>query len=272
MYFMSDCLAFLFRNILRYRHRVISENLRNCFPDKSESEIKHLHTSFVSHLADIFLEGLKGFTMNDTELLQRYRVTNPECIQTSDSIDKSILFAGSHYNNWEWGVLIFNRALPIQVSGIYQIVQNKYIHQYLMHRRARWGMNLISVDNAIRTIADYPDRHAVMILSDQTPNNMKRAIWVDFLGRDTPCLHGLGVMAIKTGFPIYYYEVKKVKRGYYEITIEPLIPNPKEYTVEDITIRYTHRVEKTILQAPEYWLWSHNRWKRAHLKHLSESV
>jgi len=262
LYALSDLLAFIFIHLIKYRYKVIRTNLVQSFPELSEREIEKLHIHFLHHLADIFLEGIKGFSMSKETLLTRYQVKNPEIFSTHSIQGKSILLAGSHYNNWEWGVLIFNQALPLQVSGIYQIVKNPYIQQYLMKRRARWGMNLISVQNAIQTIISYPKQHAVMILSDQSPSNIKSAIWLDFLNQDTPCLHGLGVMAIKTGFPIYYYEVIKVKRGYYEIQINTLVADPSKETVESITQLYYKVLEATIKKAPQYWLWSHRRWKR----------
>jgi len=262
LYRLSDALSFAFKFILRYRYKVIRTNLSNAFPELKEAELRSLHYRFIEHLSDIFLEGIKGFSMSRNELLERYKVHQPETLLNSLGPDQSVLLAGSHYNNWEWGVLIFNQALPIQVSGIYQIVKNPFIHKFLMKRRARWGMNLISVNNAIQTITTYPEKHAVMILSDQSPSNMKSAIWLNFLNQETPCLHGLGVMGIKTGFPVYYYEVLKPRRGYYEVHLQPLIKDPSSESVESITAKYYMALEKTIRQAPEYWLWSHKRWKR----------
>ena len=263
MYALSDGLALLLDKVLRYRQQVIKDNLSKCFPSLTPQETSLLYSQFIRHLSDLFLEGIKGFTMSRDELMARYKVNNPEILDPFAQNQQSILFAGSHYNNWEWGVLIFPQWLPMQVSGIYQTVTNPYIHEFLMNRRSVFGMNLIGLDNAIQHVIDHTNHHATMILSDQSPSNMKRAIWTTFLGRNTPCLHGLGVMAKKSNFPIVYYEVTKIKRGWYEVDLKALFTDPSQFTVEEMVIAYTQEVEKTILKAPQYWLWSHRRWKRA---------
>lgn len=263
---LADGLCFFLFHVVKYRANVIEDNLTRCFPSLGNAEIRSLRYQFTRHLSDLFLEGLKGFSMDKNELKKRYRVKNPEILEANYKLRQSILFAGSHYNNWEWGVLIYNQWLTHQVSGIYQVVKNPYIHQYLMKRRARWGMNLISARNAIPSIIENEDIHAVMILSDQSPSNMNRAIWTEFLGRKTPCLHGLEVMAKKTNFPVFYYEVKKIKRGFYETSIELLIENPSLEKSEEITKKYMRRLEQTILQEPLHWLWSHRRWKHVNKK------
>ena len=267
LYKLSDGLSFILQYVIRYRKSVVMENLTACFPEKSKEEINAIQKAFYSHLADIFLEGLKGFTMSDTELKERYKVVDPSILQKAKEDNVSILLAGSHYNNWEWGVLILNQWLDHQVSGIYQIVKNTFIHNYLMKTRSRWGMHLISAKNAIKSIITFEGTHAVMILSDQSPSNMRHAHWVHFLNRDTPCTHGLEVMAKKTNYPIYYMYVTKPRRGYYEVFIDPLITQPGQYEAETITAIYTKRLEETIKKQPQYWLWSHDRWKRATPRH-----
>jgi KDO2-lipid IV(A) lauroyltransferase len=262
IYVISDGLRFLLQYVIRYRFKVISSNLERVFPEYTRKEISKLRSEFYKALTDCFLEGLKGFTLSEGSLKKRYFM-HP-CPEMDELYRKgqSVLFAGSHYNNWEWGVLIFNKIVRHQICGIYQVVSNTFIHEYLMKRRARFGMKLISAQGAVATITGMEGVNAVMTLSDQSPVNMDYAIWLDFLGTNTPFLHGLEAMAKKTGYPVIYYEVMQARRGFYEINAKLLVPHPKETEAGEITRLYGAALEATIRKNPARWLWSHRRWKR----------
>ena len=262
IYVISDGFCFVLHHVIRYRFSVITSNLKRVFPDYTSHQITKLRSEFYKALTDWFLEGMKGFTMSETSLKERYAM-NP-CPEMDELFKKgeSVLFAGSHYNNWEWGVLIFNKIVKHQICGIYQVVSNTFIHEYLMKRRARFGMKLISAQGAVATITGMEGVNAVMILSDQSPVNMDYAIWLDFLDTKTPFLHGLEAMAKKTGFPVVYYDVNQPKRGYYEINAKLLVANPLITEAGEITSLYAQALEATLRKNPARWLWSHRRWKR----------
>ncbi len=262
IYVISDGFRFVLQYVLRYRFKVITDNLERVFPDYSSRQIADLRSEFYKALTDWFLEGLKGFTMSEGSLKERYQMTPSADMEDLHKQGQSVLFAGSHYNNWEWGVLIFNRIVPHQICGIYQVVSNPFIHEYLMKIRARFGMKLISAQGAVASITGMEGVNAVMTLSDQSPVNMDYAIWLNFLGTKTPFLHGLEAMAKKTGYPVVYYEVIQPKRGYYQVNARLLVSNPKETASGEITRLYAEALETTIKKNPARWLWSHRRWKR----------
>lgn len=262
IYVISDGLRFMLQYVIRYRSNVITSNLERVFPACTKQQIYTLRSEFYKALTDWFLEGLKGFTLSEGSLKKRYAMNPCEEMDELFRQGKSVLFAGSHYNNWEWGVLIFNKIVKHQICGIYQVVSNTYIHEYLMKRRARFGMKLISAQGAVATITGMEGVNAVMTLSDQSPVNMDYAIWLDFLGTKTPFLHGLEAMAKKTGYPVVYYEVKQYKRGFYEINARLLVADPTETETGNITQLYAAALEATIKKNPARWLWSHRRWKR----------
>lgn len=262
IYVISDGLRFVLQYVFRYRFKVITENLKRVFPDFKPQRISQMRSEFYKGLTDWFLEGLKGFTMSERCLKERYQMKTCEDMEALYRKGQSVLFAGSHYNNWEWGVLIFNKIVSHQICGIYQVVSNKYIHEFLMKRRARFGMKLISAQGAVNTITEMEGVNAVMTLSDQSPVNMDYAIWLNFLGTRTPFLHGLEAMAKKTGYPVIYYEVTQPRRGFYQINSRLLVSHPKETSSGEITKLYAEALESTIHKSPARWLWSHRRWKR----------
>ena len=103
-------------------------------------------------------------------------------------------------------------------------------------------------------------------MADQTPSPTNIHFFFTFLNQDTPVLTGVEKIAKKVDFAVFYFDVEKVRRGYYAVTIREVELHPKEASEFDITLKYMGLMENTIRRAPEYWLWTHNRWKHKGLK------
>lgn len=262
LYVFSDFVSFILRKIVRYRKDVIYNNLKNSFPDKTEDEIRILCKSFYRHLADITLESIKGMTVSEKSIKKRYVVKNASVSDELFSKGLSVLCLTSHYGNWEYGILGTNNSIKHQAIALYLPLSNKNSEKYGLKRRKRFGMEMVAVQET-RSIFEKPPVKpvAVIMAADQSPSNQEKAIWTKFLNQDTACLHGPEAYAKKIGLPILYLSIKKIKRGYYEQNIEKLIDNPQDMKPAEITKIYMQRLEKDIFEKPEFYLWSHRRWK-----------
>lgn len=263
LYFLSDFFFLILFYGVGYRQKVISENLKRCFPNLSAEDLHSINQKFTRHLCDLIIEGLKGWSISEQALRERYVVKNPELLEFYASQGKSIILAGSHYNNWEWGVVLFNRLFSIPILGVFQPISNSFINQYLIKKRSRWGMGLMPAKNAVKGILQIEEQKGYLLLSDQSPSSGARPVWLNFFGQPTACLPGLSLVAIQGKMPILYYEVLKEKRGYYSLVLHTLVEDPSSETVDSIAQKYHKKLEKTIRKEPAYWLWSHKRWKRS---------
>jgi Kdo2-lipid IVA lauroyltransferase/acyltransferase len=243
----AGILAFLVRDLIKYRIKTVRSNIKSC-PALAKANHADIEHRFYRYLTTHLLEALKGFTAPLSQLESRYKVMNPEILLPHFEQNQSILLIGSHYNNWEWGIQVFNRVFAHRICGIYQRVSNPFIHQYLMKQRSRSGMRLIGYEGAVQTISSLNETSAVMILADQSPSNMEKAVWADFLGRPTPFVHGLEAMGKRTGFPMYYYDVMQTKPGWYEVLIQPLSLDPVNEQPDAITLRYAACWKKQYLK------------------------
>ncbi len=262
LYFLSDLAFFLLFYIFKYRRKVVYENLKNSFPDKTETEIKTLEKKFFHHLTDITLESVKSMSISEKTLRKRYQVKNIEIANKYFEEGKSILCLTSHYGNWEYGILATNNAIKHQAIALYLPLTNKLSDKYGLKRRKRFGMNMVAVQETKSIFAKPLEKPvAIIMAADQSPSNLERSIWVNFLNRETACLHGPEAYAFKTSMPVVYLKISKVKRGYYTLEFEKLIDNPKECKQGETTKTYFNRLERDIIEKPEYWLWSHRRWK-----------
>ena len=263
VFLISDFLFFLLYRIFKYRKKIVLKNLSNSFPNKTPEEINNCAILFYRHFCDLLVETIKGFSLPKKELQKRFVNKNPEVFDTLFKNNKSALLLGSHYGNWEWGSLSFPLAVQHKVIGIYKPLKNKKIDQYLNSLRKRWGMHLVSMAQTGRAIIKNKDQACIFaLIADQTPSDIQNAIWLNFLNQDTPFLRGPEKLASQTGYAVFYYKITKLKRGFYQMEFKELKPGKNEYPKKTITALYANELEKDIKNHPEYWLWSHRRWKR----------
>jgi len=247
---------------MKYRRKIVAQNLKNSFPEKSQEELNSIEKKFYTNLCDITVEGIKGFSMSKKQLVRRYKVLNPEVEQSYFEKGQNTIGAGSHFCNWEWGVLCFSLQFTNSPVGIYKPLTNKFIDSYIRRTRAAWGMKLAPIRQTARTfIANQEKPTIFLMVSDQNPSNIEKAQWVNFLNQDTACLHGLEVYSKKYKLPILYGDVQRVKRGFYTVEMSVLEEEPHLLGEGEVTQKYMNYLEKVIRKTPENWLWSHKRWK-----------
>ena len=261
LYLLSDILYLFMYKVMGYRKKVVFTNLKNSFPDKNEDELKTIMSNFYKHLCDIILEGIKGFTITEKELRERMVFKNPEFANEFAKKKQSIILVGGHYNNWEMAAQSFCIPSNHKCIGIYKPLNNSFMNNKIYKSRSKYGMNLISMKKTKTSFEEGSQAKAIVFGSDQNPANPKSAHWVTFLNQDTAVLFGAEKYAKKYNWPVIFVSINKVKRGYYEVTYSLITEKPNEETHGEITEKFTKRLEEDILKQPEYWLWSHKRWK-----------
>ncbi len=261
---MSDFLYILLNYSVGYRKEVVYKNLKNAFPEKKETEIKTLANRFYRHLSDIFIEAILNLRLSRKQVVERYKFLNPELVNQYYDQGKSVVLLSAHYNNWEYMVLSLNLQLKHYGIGVGKPLSNKKFGEILTKFRTRYGTEVIDSENVREKFRIYDAQKqlsAYMMLSDQSPNNTSKCYWINFLNQETGFIFGGEHFAKKYNYPVLFYAVKKIKRGYYEIEFQLMEENPETTEFGQITEKYVHLLENLIKKEPQYWLWSHKRWK-----------
>ena len=261
LYLISDVVFVLMYRVIGYRKEVVFTNLKNSFPNKSEKELKQIMSGFYKHLCDIILESIKGFTISEKQLRKRLVVKNPEFSNYFANKGQSIIFVGGHYNNWEICAQAFAMYSDHKCIGIYKPLSNAFINDKIHTSRSKYGMHLISMKQTKKSFEEGGKAKAIVFGSDQNPANPKRAHWVQFLNQDTGVLFGVERYAKEYDWPVVFVSISKVKRGHYEVEYSLITDTPTEQPHGKITEDFTKRLEQDIINQPQYWLWSHKRWK-----------
>ena len=266
LYFISDLLFFILYRVIGYRKKTVFGNLKRSFPDKSDKELISIMGEFYRHLCDIIMEGIKGFTISEKQIKKRLIIKNPEFSNYFADKGKSIIFVGGHYNNWEICAQAFAMYSNHICIGIYKPLSNEFLNRKIYTSRSKFGMNLVSMKQTKRSFESVSQAKAIVFGSDQNPSNPKRAYWMNFLNQDTAVLFGVEKYSKEYNWPVIYVSISKVDRGYYEVEYSLITDNPTEQPYGKITEDFTKRLEQDIINQPEYWLWSHKRWKHKRKK------
>ncbi len=263
LYFVSDCLYVLLYYGISYRKKVVTNNLKLVFPEKSEKEIDALRKKFYKHLCDMFLEMAKTMTISEKELKKRFKILNPEELKRLENLNKSVILIFGHYASWEWSIVIQN-YVNFKGLAVYKRLANKYFDKLVKDIRSKFNTDLISTKETIQIINDNEAKGIKSItgfLSDQSPRLTNEVYWGRFMGIDVPCFTGAERLAKKLDLTTAYLKVTKVKRGFYEAEIITLAENPSEFKDYELTDMFLREVEKQIYTAPEFYFWTHKRWK-----------
>lgn len=268
LYVLSDIIYFFVYHVFRYRRPLVRKNLTDSFPEKSLKEIITIEKGFYSFLGDYLVESIKLMTISRKQLCRRMVFRGTELVDSIVKEGQSCACYLGHYCNWEWITSLPLAVTPeAQCGQIYHPLENKDFDRLFLKLRERIGAVCIPMAETLRRIIEYKQQGKQVVIgyiSDQVPfwNNIH--YWTNFLNHDTPVLTGTERIARSANHAVFYMDVCRVRRGYYECKFKLITREPKKYKDFEITERYFRELEKTIQRDPRFWLWSHNRWKRTH--------
>ncbi len=273
LYGISNVLYFIIYRIFGYRKTVVRKNLTNSFPKNSAAEIREIEKAFYRHLCDIVIESIKNFTISETASHARMKIVNPELLETYFNKGRSVILVGGHYNNWE----LFALAIPGQIKhtpmALYSPLKNKFWNEKIIGSRSKYGLHMLRIDPILQKIKKQKEeRFALIFASDQSPRKSQLVHFMSFLNQETAVAYGAERMAREFDMPIIAGSNLKVSRGHYKVIFTLVSDDHSKFKKGEITAAYTKLLEKDILGAPQYWLWTHRRWKHQRSEHKKDRL
>jgi KDO2-lipid IV(A) lauroyltransferase len=265
LYRVSDLLFLILYYAVRYRRDVTARNLSIAFPELTEAERKKIERKFYRHLADIFVEMTKTFTISQKKLNKRFYLKNPEVLNDIFDSGKSVIVYGGHQGNWEW-VFGVGRQMKHRPMAVYKKLSNPYFDRFVLKTRSKFNTDLVPTYRTRQYINEKEkagEKTAYGFLGDQNPLPHKAKLWLPFFGKEVPVQTGAEEIAKQYDIPVVFVEIRKLKRGYYEAELTLITGKPNETGDFEITKDYFKRLEKSIKRQPEYYYWIHRRFKHA---------
>lgn len=261
VYLCSDISYVFVYQVFGYRKKVVFQNLRNSFPEKTPAEIEEIAKGFYSYFCDLILETIRMAGMTKKEVIKRsFNSLSPEFQQVLKE-GKSTIFMMGHFGNWEWASNHFTIVNYCPLLPVYKKLSNPWVEGWLYRIRKRFGAMPISMETTLRTVIERKDQQSTYaFVADQTPVP-PATLWLNFLNQDTPVFTGAEKIAKKMDIPVFYVRTTRPKRGIYHYEAEVISLNPGELPEFELSRLFFQKLEEDIQKEPALWLWSHRRWK-----------
>ena len=267
-YLFSDVIYLIVYRLVGYRRPLVKKHLASCFPEKSDQERLAIEQGFYHWFCDYIVETVKLLTIRPDNLKRRMVFKGTELVDEVVKSGQSCAVYLGHYCNWEWVTSLPFWVTPkAQCGQIYHALENSEFDRLFLRLRQRMGAVCIPMAETLRRLAVYRQQGQPVVIgyiSDQVPfwNNIHH--WLQFLQQDTPVLTGTERLARSAGHAVFYLDVRRIRRGYYEAEFQLIERDPKQTHDYELTDAYFRMLEKSILRDPQCYLWTHNRWKRSH--------
>lgn len=262
-YVFEEIIYFILRYVLRYRRAVIITNLRNSFPEKSEAELKGIAKRYYRYLAEQMINTI-SVTGASTKRMKQY-LTFPGVDEYRRAVaGTDIILIGGHYGCWEYFTSVALYDPDHLIMSIYHPLQNSVIDELFKRMRRSDNTVLVPRDESLRFFIKNRggEKYLAMgLIADQNPFFRKNSHWYRFLNQDTIFAEGGEQLSRKFSLPVWFASMRRRRRGEYEMYVEQLYDGRESVEEYEITERYVRRLEQTIRECPELWLWSHRRWK-----------
>lgn len=278
-YFMGSILAWLMRNVFRYRYTVIVTNISRSFPEKSYSEIAEIADGFYKHLGELIAETI-WFSGSSYRRLRKNKVvtfTNPDLFVDFYEKSPSITVLSTHCGNWEMlgGIFAYldnagaeypftHDNMRVVYKKLYNEVADEVFKRNRIHPLGE-GKERCAVEssNILRyTIANRNRKMIYVYPTDQAPYYRAGKHFVgQFMNQPTNTMQGSVGLACKLSHSVMYLKMRRVERGKYEMTLIPICEDASGFTPEELIRKYYDLLEEEIRETPSNWLWSHKRWK-----------
>jgi Kdo2-lipid IVA lauroyltransferase/acyltransferase len=264
LYLFSDMIYLITGYVISYRKKVIDENLKFAFPEKSEATRKKIRNQFYRNLTDsFFAETIKMLSVSEKELRERMHIVNQEIVDAEVLKGKSTLMLAGHMFNWELAILSIDVNTQTSSETVYLKLNNPFFDRLMLTIRTKFGGKLTEKKDfrkSMITMRSQP--RIVQLAADQRPPGSEKRYLREFLNRPAYFFEGAEYLAKKMDLPVFYAHVIKVNRGKYRLEFEKIAEPPYDaHPANSITDEFCMRLEKNIKAQPELYLWSHKRWK-----------
>lgn len=250
--------------IVGYRRRVIIENLRKSFPEKSDSEIKHITREYYRTLAEVIVTTICLAAATPKRFGDVVEWVEPE-EHIKRNKGRDWIAMASHYGCWEYYPLwCWQDKLGYFMAVYHPLKSDIFEHFYRRLRSFEPSVAVVPMKETVRHyIKHRSSEHTTVLglISDQSPRLTAESQWIDFLNQKTIFIEGSERLAMKFKIPVYFVVTERICLGRYRISFIEIYDGKEPIKEGDITRRYAEELERMIRRTPELWMWSHKRWK-----------
>ncbi|WP_124980543.1 lysophospholipid acyltransferase family protein [Nonlabens xiamenensis] len=262
VYRISDFFYFILWYIVGYRKEVIKNNIRTAFPTYTEQQVQRTAKDSTKHFCDIFIEMIKSMGMSKKSMRKRFTCSNPELVNAFAKAEKPIIAMFGHQGSYEW-TMVLDEVLDYHVYAIYKPLKNKYFDALIRKIRKKFGSSMVAMKQATAVMSKKVQTEAALfaLVADQSPKASRAQFFTNFFDQPSAVFKGAEKIAREFDCAVVFLKISKVKRGYYSTEFELITADGSATDEWYITDQFFELLETQIRKQPQYYLWSHKRWK-----------
>lgn len=208
---------------------------------------------------------IKAFSASSNELRVRVQHINQQVFHDAKAEGKNMILLTGHIFNWEW-ISPLAEVIPQEhCFPVYRKMQSGFWENEIKKIRNKYGNKALEANEVIRHILKNPNdgNSAYMFVADQSPHISDVHFGLQFLNQKTPVFIGYDKLATRLDLVFVYCEMKRVKRGFYQVNYYKISPENEKFEEFEVVRKFHILLEKTIQKFPSNYLWSHRKWKYA---------
>lgn len=261
MYGISNFLAFLNWHVIGYRKKVVLQNLRIAFPEKTEAERISIAKEFYRNFMDTLVESVKVISISDRALEKKF-IPPTDVLEELSAVRGSLHLHAMHNFNWEIVNLGLSKTWDRTFMAVYMPIANPHLEKIFYRLRSRYGTILVPATEFKTNFRKFErDQYTIALVADQNPGSPANAFWANFFSKPAPFVRGPEKSARNRNHAVAVGNFFPVRRGVYSFHAKVLTHHAAETSEGELTLAYIRYVESCIRERPANYLWSHKRWK-----------
>ena len=251
--------------LLAYRldkkHRSRAEsNLRLAFPERDEAWATETARASFLHFGRLAADLMRSPARTDAEVLATMAVSADAERRFEEVQGRGAIFCTGHLGNWERAAH-WVTAHGFKLSVVMRHMNQPVLQERVESLRRAAGIDLLSRgDAAMGMMRKLRRGEFVAVLPDQNADDA----FVPFFGRPAGTVIGPAVMAKRTGAVILPGFVLRTGPGRYRLRVDEFLDlATSALDPAEAMAWYYERLEAAVREAPEQYLWMHDRWKSA---------
>ncbi len=245
------------------RRRIALANLAVAFPESPPSARRRVARRASRHLGLVCAELAALLARPLGATLATLSLEGREHLDRVMAAHGRALVLTAHLGNWEL-LAAAHRLTPYPLAIVVRPLDARWLNALAEEARRKTGVELIAKRGALRPVLDALRRgRLVGILLDQNAAR-RESVFVPFFGRLASTSRALALLALRTRAPILPIFARRADGRHRVVIAPPIVPPSRgasEAAVAELTARCTAAIEAAIREAPEQWLWSHDRWR-----------
>tara|TARA_B110000971_G_C19993400_1_gene493033 strand:+ start:906 stop:1766 length:861 start_codon:yes stop_codon:yes gene_type:complete len=255
----SSALLKVFGPLFRSK-KLIDQNILKAFPTINHADLNKIHTNMWGNYGRILSEYVFLKDFRQSESISNLEIIGQDILDEIKKDGKPVIFISGHFNNFELMAMHIEKS-GINLAAIYRPLNNKFLNfimekirkKYICRNQIKKG-----IAGTRQLLSYFKKNYSIALMIDQ---RVSQGIKSNFFKNEAYTTTIPAQFSKKFNCKIVPIYIERINKVNFKLTVNQPLEYSNKSSIEDITLDLNHTIEKMILENPDQWIWSHNRWK-----------